>query len=195
MEQAKVGTRRQIAFYGSTPAYRPVLELHGWGGLQDDLNRLSKQGEWATMGELIDDEILNTFAVVGEPEQVGCAKALRHDRRQFPERHIQWELLKAPTVEFSGHCVANGTEPGCSIQRWRPSGFEAEEIAKVYRRSCDQVLGRRLLVICSGEVDVLRSPSPESEAKVQRESSLEHPALWNGNGEPGEKAHEGHPLS
>ncbi len=64
------GTRQQIAFYGSTPAYRPVLELHGWGGLQDELNALSKQGKWVEMGRLIDDEILNTFAVVGEPEQI-----------------------------------------------------------------------------------------------------------------------------
>ena len=71
LEQAASGTRQQIAFYGSTPAYRPVLELHGWGGLQDELNTLSKQGEWVQMGKLIDDEILNTFAVVGAPEQVG----------------------------------------------------------------------------------------------------------------------------
>lgn len=70
LEAAATGTRRQIAFYGSTPAYRPVLELHGWGELQDELNRLSKQGEWEQMGTLIDDEILNTFAVVGEPEQI-----------------------------------------------------------------------------------------------------------------------------
>jgi alkanesulfonate monooxygenase SsuD/methylene tetrahydromethanopterin reductase-like flavin-dependent oxidoreductase (luciferase family) len=71
MGKAAAGTRQQISFYGSTPAYRPVLELHGWGGLQDELNTLSKQGKWAEMGGLIDDEILNTFAVVGEPEQIG----------------------------------------------------------------------------------------------------------------------------
>ena len=70
MAKASAGTRQQIAFYGSTPAYRGVLELHGWGGLQDELNTLSKQGKWVEMGSLIDDEILNTFAVVGEPEQV-----------------------------------------------------------------------------------------------------------------------------
>ena len=70
MEQAAAGTRQQIAFYGSTPAYRNVLDIHGWGHLQDELNSLSKQGEWVKMGELIDDEILNTFAVVGEPEQI-----------------------------------------------------------------------------------------------------------------------------
>jgi probable F420-dependent oxidoreductase len=70
MEAAAAGTRQQIAFYGSTPAYRGVLDIHGWGGLQDELNTLSKQGKWVEMGKLIDDEILNTFAVVGEPEQV-----------------------------------------------------------------------------------------------------------------------------
>ncbi len=70
MEKAAAGTRQQIAFYGSTPAYRPVLDHHGWGGLQDELNTLSKQGQWVEMGNLIDDEILNTFAVVGEPEQI-----------------------------------------------------------------------------------------------------------------------------
>jgi len=67
MARSAQATREQIAFYGSTPAYRPVLELHGWGGLQDELNTLSKQGRWAEMGSLIDDDILNTFAVVAEP--------------------------------------------------------------------------------------------------------------------------------
>jgi probable F420-dependent oxidoreductase len=71
LEQAKVGTRQQIAFYGSTPAYRAVLDCHGWGDLQDELNRMSKEGKWAEMGGLIDDEVLETFAVVGEPETIG----------------------------------------------------------------------------------------------------------------------------
>jgi probable F420-dependent oxidoreductase len=69
---AAAGTRQQIAFYGSTPAYRGVLDIHGWGELQDELNALSKSGKWVEMGTLIDDEILNTFAVVGEPEQIGA---------------------------------------------------------------------------------------------------------------------------
>ncbi len=67
------GTRRQIAFYGSTPAYRGVLELHGWGELGDELNALSKsarEDRWEAMGGLVDDEVLHTFAVVAEPERV-----------------------------------------------------------------------------------------------------------------------------
>lgn len=62
--------RHQIAFYGATPAYRTVLDLHGWGDLHDELHALSKTGDWASMTGLIDDEILNTFAVVGEPKAV-----------------------------------------------------------------------------------------------------------------------------
>ena len=67
---AATGVRQQIAFYGSTPAYRGVLDLHGWGDLQGELNRLSKLGEWQQMGTLIDEDILQAFAVVCEPQQV-----------------------------------------------------------------------------------------------------------------------------
>src|SRR5487761_2713948 len=70
MAAADAGTRKQIAFYGSTPAYRPVLELHGWGDLQTELNALSKGGEWDEMGRRIPDEILETFAVRGTPEEI-----------------------------------------------------------------------------------------------------------------------------
>jgi len=72
MAASSTGVRQQIAFYGSTPAYRGVLELHGWGDLQTELNSLSKQGEWVTMGDLIDDEMLAAFAVVAEPERLGA---------------------------------------------------------------------------------------------------------------------------
>ena len=78
MAAAAAGTRQQISFYGSTPAYRGVLDIHGWGGLQEELNALSKQGEWEQMGTLIDDEILNTFAVVGEPETIAPELAARY---------------------------------------------------------------------------------------------------------------------
>ena len=78
MATAVAGTRQQISFYGSTPAYRGVLDIHGWGALQEQLNALSKQGEWEQMGTLIDDEILNTFAVVGEPEEIAPELSRRY---------------------------------------------------------------------------------------------------------------------
>jgi probable F420-dependent oxidoreductase len=75
---AATGVRNQIAFYGSTPAYKPVLELHGWGSLADRLNELSRQQAWAEMGELIDDDVLATFAVSGEtPAEVAAGVQAR----------------------------------------------------------------------------------------------------------------------
>ena len=73
MARAATGVRQQIAFYGSTPAYRKVLELHGWGELQDELNRMSKDGRWKEMGELVTDEILREFAVVAPIDEVAGA--------------------------------------------------------------------------------------------------------------------------
>ena len=71
MKVAADAIRGQVAFYASTPAYRGVLELHGWGALQDELHALTRAGEWDRMGSLIDDEVLDTFAVVAEPDEVG----------------------------------------------------------------------------------------------------------------------------
>ena len=75
MTRAVAGTKAQIAFYGSTPAYRAVLDLHGWGGLGDELNALSRsdrEDKWAAMGALIDDDVLHAFAVVAEPAGVAA---------------------------------------------------------------------------------------------------------------------------
>jgi probable F420-dependent oxidoreductase len=70
LEQSKLAARKQLAFYGSTPAYRPTLDAHGWGELHHALNRMSKQGRWDEMATLIDDEVLETIAVVGEREKI-----------------------------------------------------------------------------------------------------------------------------
>jgi probable F420-dependent oxidoreductase len=70
LDQAILATRKQIAFYGSTPAYRSVLELHGWGDLGDRLNVASRRGEWDAMALEIDDEVLAAFAVVGNAAEV-----------------------------------------------------------------------------------------------------------------------------
>jgi probable F420-dependent oxidoreductase len=103
MAAAAVGVRQQVAFYGSTPAYRGVLEHHGWGDLQGELNALSKQGGWQDMGELIDDEMLATFAVVAEPDQVGPGLLARFgdviDRVTFYAPYQAQGDTFAPAVE------------------------------------------------------------------------------------------------
>ena len=68
--QVKLAALNQIAFYGSTPAYRPVLESVGYGELQGELNRLSKEGKWLEMGQCIDETLLNKIALVGEPKEI-----------------------------------------------------------------------------------------------------------------------------
>lgn len=74
---ATAAVRKQIAFYGSTPAYRRVLELHGWGDAHTELHRLSLEGEWDTMGSLIDDEMLAAFAVTGPVDTIAAALRTR----------------------------------------------------------------------------------------------------------------------
>jgi probable F420-dependent oxidoreductase len=69
-EQSRSAVCKQIAFYGSTPAYRGVLELHGWGELQSELNAMSKRGEWDAMGTRVNDEMLEQFAIVAQPREV-----------------------------------------------------------------------------------------------------------------------------
>ncbi|MGV0605133.1 TIGR03617 family F420-dependent LLM class oxidoreductase [Mycolicibacterium sp. XJ1904] len=71
-DAAHDAARRLLAFYGSTPAYRPVLDVHGWGELQPELNALSKQGRWQEMGTLIDDEVLHTIAACGTPAEIAA---------------------------------------------------------------------------------------------------------------------------
>lgn len=74
----KQAARHQIAFYGSTPAYKGVLDSIGYGDLQGELNRLSKAGEWLKMGERIDDTLLDKIAIVGEPGEIGAQLTSRY---------------------------------------------------------------------------------------------------------------------
>ena len=60
----------RIAFYASTPNYRPVLEQHGWGELQSQLHALTRQGRWTELGSLITDDVLQQFAVVGKVSEI-----------------------------------------------------------------------------------------------------------------------------
>ncbi|WP_433831928.1 TIGR03617 family F420-dependent LLM class oxidoreductase [Actinoplanes sp. CA-015351] len=70
--RAEQAVRGQIAFYASTPAYRPVLDLHGWGDLADRLNVLSRRQQWTEMAAEINDEVLGTFAVAGDAAAVAA---------------------------------------------------------------------------------------------------------------------------
>ena len=82
MATAAAAVKATIAFYGSTPAYRPVLELHGWEGLADELHALSvgrREDKWTAMRDLVDDEVLGTFAVVAGPDDVAAEVRRRYE--------------------------------------------------------------------------------------------------------------------
>jgi probable F420-dependent oxidoreductase len=77
-EQSRQAVTSQLGFYASTPAYRPVLELHGWEELQTTAQRLTREGRWDELGALITDDILHTFAVVSD--DITQVPALLHQR-------------------------------------------------------------------------------------------------------------------
>lgn len=68
--RSHAAVREQLAFYGTTPAYLPVFELHGYGDLHPELKQLARQGRWREMAALIDDELIETIAVVGEIDRI-----------------------------------------------------------------------------------------------------------------------------
>jgi probable F420-dependent oxidoreductase len=78
-ESVKRAARKQLAFYGSTPAYLPTLVCHGWEELHRELNRMSKQGRWDDMTHLIDDDVLETLAVVGPRREIAARLRERLD--------------------------------------------------------------------------------------------------------------------
>ncbi len=106
-ETAQLAARWLVAFYASTPAYRPVLEAEGWEALQPELNGLSKSGRWDEMPGLIEDDMLAALAAVGSPEQVAADIAGRFgghvDRVGFYTPYlISEETLEELVAEMAG---------------------------------------------------------------------------------------------
>jgi probable F420-dependent oxidoreductase len=115
-EAALAKLRQHLSFYASTPAYAPVMELHGWGELQRELHALTKANRWPEMGPLITDPVLDAFTVRGRPEEIapGILARVGHvaDRVSFysaaplrPElvRRIVSELKAAPSRARLAH--------------------------------------------------------------------------------------------
>lgn len=104
-EAAKAQVRYRISFYASTPAYRPVLECHDWQDLQPRLNHLSKNNGWDKMPGLISDEMLETFAVMGEPMEVAEQIKTRYGHlvdRITLENHLPTGVLQQQMAVIKG---------------------------------------------------------------------------------------------
>ncbi|MEM7096042.1 MAG: TIGR03617 family F420-dependent LLM class oxidoreductase [Actinomycetota bacterium] len=70
--------RARVAFYASTPAYRPAFDLHGYTDLSVELAQLSKAQRWDDMPDRITDEVLHTYAIVGSYDEIAGLVAERY---------------------------------------------------------------------------------------------------------------------
>ena len=101
-EAEREAVRAQISFYASTPTYRTVLEVHGWGDVGQRLSALAARGKWDDMPGLITDDILNTVAVVAPFDEIPARVQERYrgllDRISFyapfsPEEAPRWRTV------------------------------------------------------------------------------------------------------
>jgi alkanesulfonate monooxygenase SsuD/methylene tetrahydromethanopterin reductase-like flavin-dependent oxidoreductase (luciferase family) len=76
----RAAIRSLVAFYASTPAYRRVLDVHGWGPLQTELRELTRAGRWAELPAAVPDEVVDTIALVGSPAEVAAGLKARFAR-------------------------------------------------------------------------------------------------------------------
>jgi alkanesulfonate monooxygenase SsuD/methylene tetrahydromethanopterin reductase-like flavin-dependent oxidoreductase (luciferase family) len=81
IERMRQLARQRIAFYASTPTYRPLLEHIEYGGLQPMLNSLATRGRWRAMAEAIDDELLDSCSLSGPPEAMANLVSERFGNR------------------------------------------------------------------------------------------------------------------
>jgi probable F420-dependent oxidoreductase len=79
IEQQREKMRAQAAFYASTPTYRTVLDVHGWGEVGERLGGLAREKKWDEMPKQITDEMLHAFAVEAAPDEVGSALVERYE--------------------------------------------------------------------------------------------------------------------
>lgn len=79
IEEQREKMRAQAAFYASTPTYRTVLDVHGWGEVGERLGGLAREKKWGEMPQQITDEMLHTFAVEAAPDEVGAALVERYE--------------------------------------------------------------------------------------------------------------------
>jgi len=111
LERSRQAVRTQLAFYGTTPAYQSVFELHGYGELHSELKRLARADKWSEMGALIDDDLLETIAVVGEPSQIAGKIS---ERLSGISDSVSLVNNRAPDPEHFAEVVSGLTQPKSS---------------------------------------------------------------------------------
>jgi len=100
MQAETTKMRQQIAFYGSTPAYKPVLDSIDVGELQLELNAMSKQGRWEAMGALIDDKVLDAIAIQGDAQEIARQIKSRYGHIADRTAASYTSMDRAQRIEF-----------------------------------------------------------------------------------------------
>ncbi len=103
MTRSREAVRRQLAFYGTTPAYQPVFALHGHGDLRPELAHLAREDRWDDMATLIPDDLLEAIAVCGEPDQIA---GLVRDRLEGISDSVSLVNNRAPDPQHFAEVVA-----------------------------------------------------------------------------------------
>ena len=104
--------RRQISFYASTPGYRAVMDIHGWGDVFERLFEMSKRGEWAAMSELITDDMLEEFCTIATYDEL-VPKLLKHYGGSHDPRRIRYpdhDPRRRGDAEVDDHTTAISLE-------------------------------------------------------------------------------------
>ena len=91
----------QLAFYMSTPAYRTVLDLHGWVGVGEQLSQLARRGDWEEMPRLLSDEMLDTFAITGKWHELPQLVKTRYEADNLIDR-INYYIPFVPGEDDAG---------------------------------------------------------------------------------------------
>jgi probable F420-dependent oxidoreductase len=101
LETARAAVRSLIAFYGSTPAYRPVLDVHGWGDLHEELRGLTRSGRWGAMADAVPDEVVDTIGIVGSPAEVAAQLRSRFARCSRVALSTPYQVSVAALAELA----------------------------------------------------------------------------------------------
>ncbi len=128
--------RRQVGYYASTPAYRPVLELHGWGDLQTALYDCSKKGAWLDMARLVDDEVLDTLTIICRPSELAAEVGARYGGLVDRINVSWWRKEWWPDVERGAASAVTTTVGGFAAP-----GFE--RVAETLGEGATLVVGDR----------------------------------------------------
>jgi probable F420-dependent oxidoreductase len=94
---ARQRARSQVGFYASTPAYRVMLDVHGWGELQPRLQALVRDQRWSDLSEAVPDEVASAFVCSGTPREV----AGQLQRRAEGADRLALSLFASPRARFA----------------------------------------------------------------------------------------------